>query len=404
MTTTHPAAANRSWPRRRNCFTAAILFALLLTLGAAQAEGPDEDYLAIYGVIDQADTLNTSGKTSQAHAKYVEAKQALTLFQRANPGWSAQTVSYRMNYLAEKVAATSGEVVAPEKSAATAVKKSGASAAKSPVKLLAAGGEPRTVLRLHPTVGDKQTMSMTMKMAMDMGAAGSQMPAMDIPPMLMTMDVEVKEVSTAGEITFEVVYTDATVAADTNVAPAMASAMKTSLAGIRGMTGTGKMSSQGVVKEMEMKLPAGADPQLSQTMEQMKDSFSSFGIALPEEAVGPGAKWEHQTRLKSQGMTIDQTIKYELVASEGDRLTLRSTITQHAANQKMESPAMPGMKMDLNKMTGTGTGSTTLDLGKVIPVAGTMDEKTEISMGMNIGQQKQTMDMKMKMHITLEAK
>src|SRR5689334_22367657 len=127
--------------RRKNIFTVSILFALLVTLGVARAEGPDDDYLAIYSLINQADTLVASGKTNQAHAKYIEAQRALAGFQRANPSWNTPTVSFRMNYLAGKVAATSGDVAAPATSTPGTVKKSAATTATSPVKLLAAGSE-----------------------------------------------------------------------------------------------------------------------------------------------------------------------------------------------------------------------------------------------------------------------
>lgn len=240
----------------------------------------------------------------------------------------------------------------------------------------------------------------------DHGLAQFKEPAAgkDMPAMLMTMDFGVKDISADGEITYTMVFSDATVAADTNTPPAIAAAMKSSLASIRGMTGTGRMSSHGIVKGVEIKLPAAADPQMSKTMDQMKESFSSSSTPLPEEAVGPGAKWEYQTRIKSQGMTIDQNLHYELIAIEGDRLTLRSTITQNAANQKIQNPAMPGLKVDLTKMTGNGTGSSTFDLGRIMPVSGTLAEKTEVIMDMNVGQQKQTMDIKMDMNITFESK
>lgn len=397
------AGANATLSTHKKYFCMGIMLVLLLALNAARAEGSDDDYLAVYGIIDQADTLSTSGKTSEAYVKYVEAQRALVAFQKNNPGWNVKTVSYRLNYLTEKIAATSGKTAAPETSGAAA-KNATAAAPKSPVKLLATGSEPRTVLRLHPAAGDKQTTIMTLKMGMATSVAGQAMPAMNMPAMVMTMDITVKDVSAAGDINYELVFSDATVAEDTNIQPAVAAAMKTSLASIRGLTGTGRMSDHGIVKSMEIKLPADAAPQLSQTLDQMKESFSSSSIPLPEEAVGTGAKWEYKTRIKSQGMSIDQTLAYELVAVEGDRITLRSTLSQNAANQKIQSPAMPGLKVDLNKMTGAGTGSSTYDLTHIMPVTGTLDEKIGINMGMNVGQQKQAMDMKMDMNITLESK
>jgi len=220
----------------------------------------------------------------------------------------------------------------------------------------------------------------------------------------MTMNVDVKSISPDGIITYGMTFGDVTVADDTNIAPAMAAAIKSSLAGLQGLTGTGRMSDHGVIKDLQMKLPPGTNPQLAQTLDQTKDSVSGSSTPLPDEAVGHGAKWEYKTKLKSQGMTIDQTVTYELVSLEGDRLALRNTITQTAARQTIQNPAMPGMKTELTKMTGTGGGTTTYDLAHIMPVAATLDEKTEIVMGLKIGQQKQEMDMKMDMNVTIEAK
>src|SRR5206468_12492146 len=119
---------------------------------------------------------------------------------------------------------------------------------------------------------------------------------------------------------------------------------------------------RGLTPATEPKVPAGADPQIRQVMERMKESVATLASPFPEEAIGPGAKWEAKVLLKSQGMTIDQSATYQLAALEDERLTVRSTIAQHAANQKIQNPAMPGLKMDLTKMTGTGTGEVTFDL------------------------------------------
>lgn len=389
-------------PRRKIIRFTSILCLLLLTFCAGSALAQDDDYLAIIGIMDKAEALGVAGKTSEAHSKYIQAQRALATFQTANPGWNKPTVSYRLKYLRDKIADTSSHVVAVESTSDTSGTKAVVAAGKSPVKLLAAGSEPRQVVRLHPAVGDKQTTVMTMKMAMEMGVAGKAMPAMDIPPMVLTMSMEVKDVSAEGEIAYQMEITDAAVDAGTNGANTMAAAMKTALGGMRGLAGIGKMTTQGIVKSMEMKLPASAAPQLAQTMGQMKDSFSSSAIALPNEAIGEGAKWEYKSRLKSQGMMLDQTFTYELVSIAGDQLTLRSTIQQSAANQKIESSAMPGMKMNLNQLTGEGSGDTTLDLGKIVPTAASMESKTQ--MGMNAGAQKQNLDMRMSLKLTLEAK
>jgi hypothetical protein len=437
------AVAHFSSLLRSKFISACIMIGLLLTLGTARADGPDDDYLAFTILLSQADTLSANGQTSQAHAKYVEAQQSLTEFQKDHPGWNDRVVTFRMNYLADKIAgnteaaapvtssaaganttaadgstdagnqtatpapaatALTTDMAAPAADAAAPTTEAVAPAAKSPVTLLDAGSEPRTVLRLHPTAGDQQTMTMTMKIGMDMGVAGKAVPAMDLPAMVMSMDVTVKDISANGDITYTLVFNDATISADTNTPSIMATAMKAGLASIKGMSGTGTMSDHGIVKHVDMRLPANANAQLRQTIGQMKDSFSSSSTPLPAEAVGPGARWEYTSQMKSQGMTIDQTISSELVSVQGDQITLRTTITQNAANQKISNPAAPGLKMDLTKMTGNGNGTTSLDLGKLMSSSATLAEKTEVVMGMNIGQQQQTMDMKMDINVAIESK
>ena len=401
-----PSPAATRVASRKSIFTFSILLALLVSFGVARAEGPDSDYLVVYGVMEQADALNTKGKTVEAHKKYLEAQRALTEFQQNNSDWNKPMVGYRAKYLAEKIQETSGETApsAANNGSASTGKSAVAGAGKSAVKLLFAGDEPRTVLRLHPAVGDKQTVVMTMKMNMTMSAAGNAMPAMDMPAMAITMSVAVKKVSAEGEITYGIIFDAADVAAGEDTKSPTGAAMKSALGGISGMAGEGRMSDRAIGKSMEMKSSGDSNPMLAQTMEQMKDSAGNAATPLPEEAVGPGAKWEHRQKIKSQGMTVDQVTTVELVSVDGDKLELKSTVTQNAANQKIENPSMPGMKMDLVKLVTTGKGKSSVDLGHLLPQSRSVDSDTETSMGMNVGQQKQMMNMKMKMSVKFEGK
>src|SRR2546426_695811 len=126
--------------------------AFLLALCPARADDPDDQYIRIYSLMRQADSLTTNGPAGAALAKYHEAVTALQNFQKGHPDWNPRTVSFRLNYLAEKIAAVS------QKPPATGQLGAGASQAK----LLEAGAEPRKVLRLHPKPGDKQTVAMTL--------------------------------------------------------------------------------------------------------------------------------------------------------------------------------------------------------------------------------------------------
>ncbi len=85
--------------------TGLLILALLLGVWPARADGPDDEYLQIRNVIQQADELNTSGKAEPAKAKYQEAKAALTTFRQNYPDWNVKLVTFRLNYVVQKVAA-----------------------------------------------------------------------------------------------------------------------------------------------------------------------------------------------------------------------------------------------------------------------------------------------------------
>ena len=88
----------------------AVLF-LALTLSPARAQqGADDQYLIIYSLMQQADSLNSAGRSSEALAGFVEAQGELRKFQQVYPDWNPKIVNFRLNYLAEKIAELTPQV------------------------------------------------------------------------------------------------------------------------------------------------------------------------------------------------------------------------------------------------------------------------------------------------------
>lgn len=79
---------------------------ILLLLGApsVRADGPDDHYVVIFNLIQEADNLNENGQIRPALRKYTEAQQALEKFRTTFPNWNDKIVNYRLNYLATKIA------------------------------------------------------------------------------------------------------------------------------------------------------------------------------------------------------------------------------------------------------------------------------------------------------------
>jgi hypothetical protein len=399
ISSSSPVCARR-WFAGGSLSSLVALMALLLSLCAARAEGPDDEYLRIYGLIDQGDSLTASGNATGAREKYLEAQKALNDFKLNYPTWNGAVVSYRLNYLAQKLAPPP---VKPSENVGASA--SGTRPAFQPpaVKLLEAGAEPRKVLRLHPKAGDTQSAQTTIKMSVELGAEAMPIPAMNMPPLRMAMDVKVDSVSPEGDVSYGLTFGDGSVVEDDKDSPPeVAEAFKKELESLKGATGTGVFTDRGVSKSSSFTPPPGMKGKARQTLEQMKDALTQ--ITLPEEAVGIGAKWEVTQRVRSQGLTVEQTETHELTSMDGDVITVKTVATQTASGQKMQGGAAPGMKMDLDKMTGKATGTTTVNLTKAVPTAGTTTAHTEMEMSMAAGGQKQSMTMKMDMSSSVESK
>ena len=378
------------------CFSSLFVIVLLLGSWPASAQVGEEDdkYLRVMRLADEADTLKTSGHPAEALAKYRQAEAALRNFQKINPRWNMNVVAFRLNDLAQNIATL-------EKGPGLATNNS---QGDSQVKLLEAGAEPRKVLRLHPKPDDQQTLTLAIKLGINLKMGEALDRKMKVPEMTMTMNVTVKSVSAAGDINYEILMGDGAVAEDQEVMPQISEGMKAALANIKGLSSTGTMSNRGLNKALDVKAPENADPQTRQAVEQIKQALVNIATPLPAEPVGMGAKWEVKMTLQSQGVKMDQTVIYELTSSDEESLTTKNTITQSAPKQKVQSPAMPALKFDLGKMDGHGTGETTLELSKLMPQAATANIQSDMMMEMNAEGQKQTVTMKIDENLQLSAK
>ncbi len=88
---------------KRFCF---LLSAFLLFLPfRVNADGPDDEYVQIYNLIQQGDSASAAGQKEQARAAYSEAAVALKKFKAAYPNWNAQVIEFRSRYVESKLGA-----------------------------------------------------------------------------------------------------------------------------------------------------------------------------------------------------------------------------------------------------------------------------------------------------------
>jgi len=109
-----------------------VILPLFLAFWGARAEGPDDQYIAIYNLIQEADKLNSGGRSSEALSNYLQAQTALQRFQRGYPDWNSRVVGFRLNYLADKIAALSARAPVPAAPVPSAVTSPGQPPSASP--------------------------------------------------------------------------------------------------------------------------------------------------------------------------------------------------------------------------------------------------------------------------------
>src|SRR5437870_8112961 len=86
--------------KRHFILLGAILLSALLPV---RGEGPDERYVQIYNLIQEADALNESGQGREAALKYFEAQKSLKALQSEYPSWNGTIVNFRLSYIASKL-------------------------------------------------------------------------------------------------------------------------------------------------------------------------------------------------------------------------------------------------------------------------------------------------------------
>ena len=401
----HPAGRNTQAYSafRQGHFYGLIACSLLLVLWSGHAATPEEDYLKVFEQIQQADKLIAGAKTNAALARYQEAQDGLNAFRKAHPDLLVSTIRFRLSYVANKIAALTAKPLAAGPNALPGTNAAATASSAQKVSLLEAGAGPHQALRIHPKPGDKQTITLTTRTVTEVSTPGAPSQASKTPALKLTMATTVKSVSAEGEISFDLVYEDASLVEDPETPPAMAEQLKAVLAALKGRAGTATMSDRGS-QTVQFKLPGGSDPVMSQAVEQLGHSFAGLGLIFPEEPVGPGAKWQSQGPSKSQGVTMEETTTCELVSIVGDRASVKGTVVQQAARQKVQNPALPGGALDLAKMAGKGTLEFTFDLTQLYPSELKGESTADITMEMELAGQKQSISTTTKSNVQLEAK
>jgi hypothetical protein len=266
------------------------------------------------------------------------------------------------------------------------------------VKLLDAGAEPRKSLRYKFQANQISKMVMEMNMAMTIGIGERTQPETQMPTTQMIMTIDSKEISPEGDLYYEFEYEQVDVLPKDSDNIVAVNAMKQRMSSMVGMSGSATVTPRGFTRDVEIKLPEGIDPQMKQTIDNMKQSLNQMSAPFPEEPIGRGARWQVTMPMETHAMKFTQVATYTLSEIQNDKVKLNTTLKQTAPQQEIKTPgAASKVKVILESLTTSGEGTIEIQMTNLVPTSN-MNMTTTNVVSSNNQKIKTTMQMGIKIH------
>jgi hypothetical protein len=229
------------------------------------------------------------------------------------------------------------------------------------------GAEPRKALRYVSTKGHREHMVLDFLMAITMTVGDTSVPETKLPSLRAGADIEVTDVSPAGDLTVSTTFTDANWIAAPDMDPALLTRLNSVTTDLKGVSGTTVMTSRGIAQDVKIDASKVSNPELMQTMSAMQQMMQNVSEPLPEEPVGVGATWQVRSSVNGNGVQTFNTVSLQLIAMDDTSYTLKFTLDQTAPHQTISNPALGGAAASIDSSTGTGTGTTKVQFDMLSP-------------------------------------
>lgn len=240
-------------------------------------------------------------------------------------------------------------------------------------------------------------MDVTMKMVMSMQAGPESLPEIPIPAMTMGMDLAVTDVKPNGDVTASLTMTGMT-SAEPNPDPVAQQVLSTMSEQFKTVKATLTLDAHGKVLSQNIDFgQLHPPPGMESLQSSLGDSIKNLAPPLPDVPLGVGARWEVRQAVVNNGLVMFQKALNEITSIDRNGVTLSTTIEQTVPGQPMVNPALPpGAEMRIEGGSTTGSGTTTLRFGELVPSA---EVNVKTTMNMVISANGQTIPMTMTMTI-----
>jgi hypothetical protein len=237
------------------------------------------------------------------------------------------------------------------------------------IEVLSAGAAPREALRLAPAVGASQRAAMTVRLGLEQSGVSSA--SVNVPPIRATLAATLRDATPNGDFHVSVSYPSFEVLKGNGTSAAQRRAAERTLTGLEMLSGELTLTTRGALVDSNFNIPPGLDPTSTQILGQLGDQLRGLTAPLPEPAIGVGARWRVTTHLTISGIQLRQVYEYKLKKRKDTTLELEVRGTQTAKRQAVDLPGVPsGVKVRVTSFKVTFRGAITMDLTRLLPVAG----------------------------------
>ena len=380
-----------------------LVLACLLFSPSVRADSPDDQYVNIYALIEQGDTLSDKGNADAARAKYIDALKQLKQFQTDNPHWNVGTVKYRLDYLNTKLAAPAA--------GSGAVPAGGSSASGTPPAGINPGDPVEFKIKWQ--VGKQYQERVELSVGMDLKIPGAQQSVKQVTTIAEGVSIKVAKETDGGGHDLEMDLNTIQIAVkmggttlmgfDSQKEPGSSNPLASfkKLVGARltaQADASGKIASVGgvedAVKGLSAEGMAGAQDMVKGMFsENTLKEFFDQGEELPDHPVKIGDSWtkSHESLKEMGGGSMQLQLKFKGWAERSGHKCAVLEYTGKVTPTATESE-LGGMKIEDGQISGTSWFDPILGM--------TVDSMGQMSMTVKITAQGQTVGGKMNIGMT----
>ncbi|MCB9656557.1 MAG: hypothetical protein H6726_02820 [Sandaracinaceae bacterium] len=237
--------------------------------------------------------------------------------------------------------------------------------ARSTVRLVSAGAEPRAELRYAAAIGTREAVMVTTRSSTDL-EMGFGVQVTRLPATRVIVEMGPVGDAGAGRLMVAFHFTALEVVPTEGVSPDVVARLQREFSPIVGLQGYQLIDRQGLGTAVDIVIPPGTPTALAEQIQALRRNLHDLFAPFPAEPVGLGAVWEVRTQVETNHILAEQVTTYTLTARAGEEISLGVTLTQTAPGQDLPAP-QPGVRARLDSLQATGTGSMDLKLSHLTP-------------------------------------